>query len=74
MLMTIGQKPTPEEKKNALEMIKLAEQQGCHLSTQQVSKIGKKVSEAIKIEEHEERQCKAHCRFDMIIRGGRQRG
>ena len=68
------QKSTAEEKKKAEEMIRRAEQQGCHLSAQQVKDIGKKVAAEIKIEEHEERQRKAAANFDKIIRDARQRG
>ena len=68
------QKPTAEEKKKAEEMIRRAEQQGCHLSAQQVNDIGKKVAAEIKIEEHEERQRRAAANLNMIIRGARQRG
>ena len=55
-------------------MIRRAEQQGCHLSAQQVKNIGKKVAAEIKIEEHEERQRRAAANLNMIIRGARQRG
>ena len=72
MLMT--QKPTPEEKKKAEEMIKLAEQQGCCFPTQQLKNIRKKVSEAIKIEEQEERERRLAANWDTIIRAGRERG
>ncbi|MDY6407645.1 MAG: hypothetical protein SPL08_02955 [Pseudomonadota bacterium] len=72
--MFMFQKPTAEEKKKAEEIIRRSEQQGCHFSAQQVKDIGKKVAAEIKIEEHEERQRRAHCRFDMIIRAARQRG
>ena len=68
------QKSTTEEKKKAEEIIRRAEQQGCHLSAQQVKDIGKKVAAEIKIEEHEERQRRAAANLNMIIRAARQRG
>ena len=72
--MLMYQKSTTEEKNKAEEMIRRAEQQGCHLSAQQVKDIGKKVAAEIKIEEHEERQRRAATNLNMIIRGARQRG
>ena len=72
--MFMFQKPTAEEKKKAEEIIRRSEQQGCHLSAQQVKDIGKKVAAEIKIEEHEERQRRAAANPNMIIRAARQRG